>query len=427
MQIPAGLRAIELTALRNGIHVISETIPGVRSAAVGVWVDAGSRTETTQESGISHFIEHMLFKGTWTRSAEQIAREADSIGGHLDAFTGKEMVGYNTKVLGEHLERGFDILADLVLHPRFDEAEIEKEKGVVLEELKMDHDNPETQVHDVFMASFFPRHPLGRPILGTRRTIKSFRADLLRDRHTRYYQPSNLTVTAAGDVRHDELVRMVEASFGRLEPGPKCDPGVAPVPRAAVQLRNKRSLHQVQVCIGMPACCAADGRRYACYLLNLILGGGMSSRLFQDIRERQGLAYSIYSELSLYLDAGCLAVYAGASADSLRSLLASVASSLRDLKDNRVPPDELRRAKDHLKGSTVLSLESTSSRMGNLARQFLTFGRFYSIDELMEGIEGVTADQIRDAAMDFCDPAKIGVTALGRLNGFPEEAARIEC
>lgn len=427
MQIPAGLRAIELTALRNGIHVISETMPGVRSAAVGVWVEAGSRTETPQENGMSHFIEHMLFKGTWTRSAEQIAREADSIGGHLDAFTGKELVGYNTKVLGEHLTRGLDILADLVLHPRFDEAEIEKEKGVVLEELKMDHDTPETQVHDIFMAGFFPRHSLGRPILGTRRTINSFRADLLRDRHTRYYQPPNLTVTAAGDVRHDELVRMVEGRFGHLEAGSKADLGQVPSPRASVQLRNKRSLHQVQVCIGMPAYGAADPRRFASYLLNLILGGGMSSRLFQDIRERQGLAYSIYSELNMYLDIGCLAVYAGTSAESLRPLLASVASSLRDLKDNRVDGDELRRAKDHLKGSTVLSLESTNSRMGNLARQFLTFGRFYTIDELMESIEAVTADEIRDVAVDFCEPGKIGVTALGRLNGFPEEAARIEC
>jgi len=427
MQTPAGLRDIELTALRNGIHVVSETMPGVRSAAVGVWVVAGSRTENSKESGISHFIEHMLFKGTWTRSAEAIAREADSIGGHLDAFTGKELAGYTTKVLGEHLSRGFDILADLVLHPRFDESDIEKEKGVILEELKMDHDNPETQVHDLFMAAFYPRHALGRPILGYRGTIHSFQAQGLRDRHARYYQPANITITAAGDVRHEELVRMVEDRFGGLLPGVRTDFGSPPAPHAKVLLKNRSSLHQVQVCIGMPACGAADPRRYSAYLLNLVLGGGMSSRLFQDIRERQGLAYSIYSELNLHVDSGCLAVYAGTSAESLRPLLASVAGGLRDIKETLVPDDELRRAKDHLKGATVLSLESTNSRMGNLARQFLTFGRFHTIDEITEGIEAVTAEQVREVAVDFCEGGKIGVTALGRLEGFQEEAARLEC
>lgn len=427
MQTPAGLRDIQLTALRNGIHVVSETMAGVRSAAVGIWVEAGSRTENSKESGISHFIEHMLFKGTWTRSAEAIAREADSIGGHLDAFTGKELVGYTTKVLGEHLSRGFDILADLVLHPRFDETDIEKEKGVILEELKMDHDNPETQVHDIFMETFYPRHPLGRPILGYRGTINSFHAESLRERHVHYYQPANITITAAGDLSHEHLVRMVEDRFGHMPTGRKNGLGPPPSPHAKVLLRNRRSLHQVQVCIGMPACGAADQRRYVAYLLNLILGGGMSSRLFQDIRERQGLAYSIYSELNLYMDSGCLAVYAGTSAESLRPLLASVAAGLRDIKETLVPDDELRRAKDHLKGSTVLSLESTNSRMGSLARQFLTFGQFYSIDEIMDSIEAVTAEQIRELATVFCEESRIGVTALGRLDGFPEEAARLEC
>lgn len=401
-------------------------MPHAQSVSVGVWIASGSRCETGAESGISHFLEHMLFKGTTSRSAEEIAREVDSLGGHLDAFTAKELVSYNTKVLDEHLRPAFDVLADVVLHPLLREEDIEKEKDVILEELKMEEDNPEYVVHETFISRFWKDHALGRPIIGTRKTIGAFDAGMLRRYHQRVYQPSQLLITAAGRVDHDLLARLAESRFGHLrsfEIGFEDSP---PQAHAAITYKRKK-LQQVHLCLGVPAYPVAHPRRYGAYLLSTILGGGMSSRLFQNIRERQGLAYAVFSELNLFRDAGCLAIYAGTSPDKVRRVVASVLEEFRDLKERLVPQEELRRAKDHLKGSLILSLESTSSRMANLARQELYFERFLSVEELREAIEAVTAEELQTIAQESFQPERIGLTVLGVPEGAPIERGELGC
>jgi predicted Zn-dependent peptidase len=420
-------RAICMSVLSNGIRVITEAMPAVRSAAVGLWIGGGSRVERPAENGISHFIEHMLFKGTRARSAEEIARQFDSIGGHCDAYTGRELVSYSAKVLDEHLPIAFEVLSDMLTDPLFAPEDVEKEKGVVLEELKMDHDSPEALVHDLFVARFWSRHPLGRPILGTTRSIRAFAPEQLRGFHARRYHASNLLVTAAGSVRHEEVTALTERWLGGLPARGEETRLTAPVPHASIELKSKRSLEQIQVCVGVPCYPAAHPKRFAAYVLNLVLGGGMSSRLFQEIRERQGLAYSIYSELNLYQDAGCLAVYAGTSAQTLGRLINSVLAEFRRVKQEPLEPGELQRAKDNMKGSLVLSLESTSSRMSNLARQWIQFNRFFTLDEIIASIDAVTAGEVLEAAREFLQPGKVAVTLLGRLNGFGLERADLVC
>jgi len=393
-------------------------MPHVRSVSVGVWVGTGSRRESPEQNGITHFIEHMLFKGTSNRSAEEIARSVDSIGGNLDAFTAKELVCYNTKVLDEHLSLAFDVLADLVLHPMFREEDIAKEKGVILEELKMEEDNPDYLVHEIFTANFWKDHPLGKPILGTKDTIKRFDHESVKHYYRSEYLPSNTLITAAGRLTHDGLVDLARDHFESLPPGTRPVADTPPSTHARIALRNKKSLEQVQLCLGVPSYPLPHEERFTCYILNTLLGGGMSSRLFQNIRERQGLAYAVYSDLNPYRDTGCLSIYAGTSAEAARKVVESIVKEFRNLKQELVPEDELRRAKDHLKGSLMLGLESTSSRMSNLARQEMYFGRFFSLDELVESIEAVTADHIQQISQKFFDQKQIALTVLGNLDGF---------
>jgi predicted Zn-dependent peptidase len=412
------VREIEATTLANGVRAITETMPHVRSVSVGVWVGAGSRRETPEENGISHFIEHMLFKGTTHRTAEQIARSVDSIGGNLDAFTAKELVSFNTKVLDEHLSQAFDVLADLVLHPLFREEDIEKEKGVILEEIKMENDSPDYLVHEIFSANFWKDHALGKPILGTRETVKRFNRDAIRAYYDSVYAPSNLVVTAAGNLTHERLLGLVRERFETLAPVAAGPPDSVPNTHARIALRHKKALEQVHVCLGVPSYPMGHEQRFACYVLNTLLGGGMSSRLFQNIRERQGLAYAVFSELSPYRDTGCMSVYAGTSIESARKVVHAVTGEFRQLKQEPVGEEELRRAKDHLKGSLMLSLESTGSRMSNLARQEMYFGRFFTLDELVESIEAVTAEDIQRIARTFFDARQIGLTVLGNLENL---------
>jgi len=412
------LRDIEMTTLPNGVRAITETMPHVRSVSVGVWVNSGSRQETADQNGISHFIEHMLFKGTTTRSAEDIARSVDSIGGNLDAFTAKEMVCFNTKVLDSHLSMAFDVLADLVLHPRFADTDIEKEKGVILEEIKMEADSPDYLVHEIFSSNFWKDHALGKPILGTRETVRRFDSERVRQYYASVYAPSNLVITAAGNLTHERLVTLVREHFSDLQPAGPLSDGAAPSTHARIALRNKKSLEQVHLCLGVPSYPLPHADRFACYILNTLLGGGMSSRLFQNIRERQGLAYAVFSELSPYRDTGCLSIYAGTSLESARRVVESILKEFTVLKQELIGEEELRRAKDHLKGSLMLSLESTSSRMSNLARQELYFGRFFSLDELVESIESVESSDLQRIAQAFFDNRQIAVTGLGNLDGF---------
>ncbi len=414
----AGERDILTTALPNGIKVITEAMSHVRSVSVGIWVSSGSRRETAEENGLSHFIEHMLFKGTTNRTAEEIARSVDSIGGNLDAFTAKEMVCFNTKVLDEHLPLAMDVLSDLVLNPAFRDEDIEKEKGVILEEIKMDADSPDYLVHEIFSSNFWKDHPLGKPILGTRETVKRFNRGMVQDYYRGVYTPANLLITAAGNLDHDRLVDLTRERFGAL-PAAAPEPAQAvPATHARISLKSKKDLEQVHLCLGVPSYPIPHEDRFTCYVLNTILGGGMSSRLFQNIRERQGLAYAVFSELNPYSDTGCLSVYAGTSLEAARKVVASVLKEFTDLKEHTPPSEELRRAKDHLKGSLMLSLESTSSRMSNLARQEMHFHRFFSLDELADSIEQVSAEDVQRVARTFFDQKNVALTVLGNLDGF---------
>ncbi len=382
-------RDISMTVLPNGVRVITEPMPAVRSVAAGFWIGTGSRCETPKTNGISHFIEHMLFKGTPTRPAERIAQEMDSIGGNLNAFTGRDLAGYTMKVLDEHLDFAFGILADMLKNPKFDEADIEKEKGVILEELKMENDDPESVVHDLFVNNFWKGFPLGMPIIGNARTIRSFNEKALRAHHRRHYSAANLIVTAAGNLRHDDVIELVKRHLEGLPLGDPEPRQPVPIGQPPFVLKSRRALQQLQLCLGTPMIEAAHPLRLACYTLNVILGGSMSSRLFQNIRERQGLAYSIFSELNLYHDTGNLGVYAGTAPENGRRVLDSTLAELRRLREEPVPEDELRHAREHMKGSLLLSLESTTSRMSNLARQWMTHGRFFTLDELARAIDAV--------------------------------------
>ncbi|MDP9171722.1 MAG: insulinase family protein [Acidobacteriota bacterium] len=420
-------RDIQTTQLSNGIKVITETMTHVRSVSVGVWVGTGSRREIPEENGVSHFIEHMLFKGTTTRSAEDIARSVDSIGGNLDAFTAKELVGFNTKVLDEHLPIAIDVLSDLVLNPAFREEDIEKEKGVILEEIKMDADNPDYLVHETFTSNFWKDHALGRPILGTRETVKNLSHSVISDYYRAVYTPENLLITAAGNLTHDRLVQLARERFETVKPGGPVPKQAPPATHARIALKSRKELEQVHVCLGVPSYPIPHQDRFTCYVLNTVLGGGMSSRLFQNIRERQGLAYAVFSELNPYTDTGCLAVYAGTSLESARLVVESVLKEFTLMKQEIVPPEELRRAKDHLKGSLMLSLESTSSRMSNLARQEMHFSRFFTLDELIESIEQVTAEGVQRIAQTFFDQKLIALTVLGNLDGFKLGREELVC
>ncbi len=409
------VREIERATLPNGLRIVTEVMPYVRSVSLGVWIGSGSRIEHGPENGISHFIEHMVFKGTKHRSAEDIARSVDSVGGGLDAFTSKELVSFNTKVLDEHLPFALDILADLVLNPVFRESDIEREKGVILEEIKMEADQPEFVLHETFISNFWKGHGLGKPILGTRETVKKFGQEMLFEYYNRIYSPQNILITAAGNLDHDEIVKLIHQSFAGLREGGRLPADCAPRSHAPIILKKKESLEQVHIALGVPAYPLAHELRFPLYVLNTVLGGGMSSRLFQNIREKQGLAYAVYSELNLFSDTGCFTVYAGTAVETSKQVVNSVMQEFRHLKDELIGEEELRRAKDHLKGSLMLSLESTSSRMSNLARQELYFDRFMSLDEMLDSIEAVKRDEVQRIAQEFFRTENIALAMLGRL------------
>jgi len=420
-------RDIQKRFLPNGLVVITETMSHVRSVSVGVWVRNGSRREVPEENGLAHFMEHMVFKGTERRSAEAIAREMDSVGGMLDAFTSKEQICFNAKVLDEHLPIAFDVIADLVLRPKFDSEDVKKERQVVLEEIKMDLDNPEYMLHEIFTRGFWPGHPLGRPILGTPDTVKKFSREALRARFRNWFAPDHLVITAAGHVTHEEVLDLVQREFGALEPAGPAISDCAPATEAPIRLETKRDLEQVHLCIGVPSVPLAHEDRFAFAVLNNLLGGGMSSRLFQNIREKRGLAYAVFSELTPYSDAGMLTVYAGTAAKAIGDVIDLTIQEFRSLKESLVPEEELRRSKNHLKGSLMLSLESTSSRMSNLARQELYFGRFFSLDEILVAIEAVSREELQSLARRYFQTGQIAVTVLGPLNGFTLDRSRLAC
>ena len=420
-------RNIQREVLPNGLTLITEEMQHIRSVSIGIWIKTGSRDEDAAWNGISHFIEHMVFKGTENRSAEDIARQVDSIGGNMDAFTAKECVCFNVKVLDEHLPIALDVLSDLVLNPTFKVQDIERERGVILEEIKMDEDNPDYLVHEIFTQNFWKNHALGRPILGTKETVRRFDRDPVQKFYAQRFAPGNLIVSAAGNLKHAEFSQLVAKYFAGMQPQKNGSHSPAPKIVPGIVLRNKKSLEQVQICVGVPSHPIAHEKRHASYVLNTLLGGGMSSRLFQNIRERQGLAYAIYSDLSPYRDTGCLSVYAGTSRESAQKVVSSIVSEFHKVKAEPVPAEELRRAKDQLKGSLMLSLESSTARMSNLARQEMYFSHFFSMDEMIEKIETVTAEDLQQLAEQFFQTDSIAVTALGNLNGLKISRKQLAC
>jgi predicted Zn-dependent peptidase len=319
------------------------------------------------------------------------------------------------------------VLSDLVLNPVFAAHDIARERGVILEEIKMDEDSPDYLVHEIFTQNFWKDHPLGKPILGTKDTVKRFERDPVLGFYGQRFSPGNFIVCAAGNVKHEQFVELAVKHFQQMQPMKNGFHGPAPTIVPRIIMRNKKALEQVQICVGVPSHPIAHQRRHASYILNTLLGGGMSSRLFQNIRERQGLAYSIYSDLNPYRDTGCLAVYAGTSRESAAKVVQCIVSEFRKLKSEDVPEEELRRSKDQLKGSLMLSLESSTARMSNLARQEMYFDHFYTMDELIEKIEGVTAQELKELANEFFRTESIAVTVLGNLNGLKLTRDQLAC
>jgi predicted Zn-dependent peptidase len=422
-------RDIRTTTLPNGLLVLTERMSHLRSVAMGCWIDCGSRDETLAVNGISHFIEHMVFKGTTTRSASQFAREVDAIGGNLDAFTGKETICFNLKVLDENVPAALDLLADLVLHPTFAPDDIAKEQGVILEEIKMDEDNPDYLVHELFTQNFWRDDALGRPILGTAKSVSSFTQEIVLAEYARRFTPANMVFTAAGNLDHDDFVAQVAAAFSSLSASSseRIAKHNAPQAHPHITLKNKKSLEQVQFCLAVPALPVADADRYAAYLLNSILGGGMSSRLFQSIREDRGLAYSIYSEINPFRDTGSLAVYAGCAIDKAREVLQLTLAEFTRIKQEPVTAEELDRARNQIKGNMVLGLESSNSRMSSLARQQMYFGRFFSLDEITAEIDRVTTADLQRLANQLLQPEQMALTFLGNLGGLKLTRADLAC
>lgn len=416
MASPVRPETYRKTVLPGGIRVVTESLAHVRSVAVGIWVETGSRVEPVERGGISHLIEHLVFKGTENRSAEDIARAIDSVGGQLDAFTAKEHTCFYVCVLGEHLELATDLLADVLLRSRFAADDIEREKAVVFQEMKMVEDTPDDLVHDLFAARVWSGHPLGRPILGRREVVEGFDRATIVGHFQEEYTPGRVVVAVAGHAEHDRVVdcfaRRFEAFSGETPPPhPMEAPGLQP----GIEMHS-RPLEQVQVVMGFPGVSETDPQRYALYLLNDIVGGSMSSRLFQEVRERQGLVYSVHSGTQQYRDTGVLYFYAGTDPANFGKVLKAFVREVRALKKDGVTAEELRRAKDHLKGNLMLSLESSSSRMNRLARQELRFGAFHSIDDMLGEIDGVRPEEVEALIHRVLDEEQMALVTLGPVD-----------
>jgi len=421
------IRNLRRTVLPNGLIVLTEKMEHLRSVAMGIWVKSGSRYEAAEINGISHFVEHMLFKGTKSRSAQHIAREMDAIGGNLDAFTGKETICFSVKALSNHVPIALDVLSDLVLNPTFANTDIERERSVILEEIKIDEDNPDVLVHEIFTQNFWKDQPLGKPILGTTKTVSGLQQSTIFDYHSDRFRAGNMVFSAAGNLEHDQFVDAVAEKFSTLAPGTTEMAFQSAQVSAPIILRNKRSLEQVQICLGVPSPKVTDENRYATLILNTVLGGGMSSRLFQTIREERGMAYSIYSDLSPYSDTGSLCVYAGTSADKTLEMLNLVMAEFSALKETPLAHEELHRAKEQVKGNILLGLESSGSRMSNLARQEMYFHHFFSVEDVLERLDAVTADEVQAMAQKLFVSERIAVTLLGRLDGLKLNRSRLVC
>jgi predicted Zn-dependent peptidase len=409
---------IRVSRLDSGIRVVTESLPELRSAAVGFWVGTGSRDEPDALAGASHFLEHLLFKGTARRTAQEIAEEVESVGGDMNAFTAQELTAYYVRMPDQRLPLALDILSDIVWSPALRPEDVESERQVILEEIRMRDDTPDDLVHDVFASAVFPAHPIGREIVGSPETITAMDRDSVAGFHAAHYHPSNVVVAAAGNLEHDDVVAMVEAGvvnapLGERPTRPVYEGAPDPLPVVAVE----DDLEQVHLVLGMRALPRQDPDRYAFGVLNQVLGGGMSSRLFQEVRERRGLAYSVYSYRAAYEETGALGIYAGTAPERVDELLGVLDDQLeRILADGGVSDRELDAAKGHLTGSLALSLESSSSRMHRIGRSELLLGEIPTLDELVAECDAVTAADVSRVVDRVFRDADRTLVAVGPLS-----------
>jgi predicted Zn-dependent peptidase len=410
------------SVLDNGIRIVTEQFSHVPSVAIGIWVENGSRYEEAPDGGISHYIEHLFFKGTDRRSAAEISQEIEGVGGNINAFTGAEHTCYYVKVLREHVPLAFDLLADIFLHSVFDPAEIERERTVILQEIAHGVDTPDEYIHDLFKEHFWRGHPLSRQICGTEETVSALqRDDFLRFIGARY-GPDRVVIAAAGDLEHEDFVSRTREEFGGLTGRVGPLPGAGPVSQGGLTVVEK-ALEQVQVCVGLSTVSQDDPRRYVAFVLDTALGGGMSSRLFQEIRERRGLAYAVQSFLSCYRDAGYLGVYAGTTAEAVSEVIEVTVKELGRIAATGLEPAELERAKNQLKGNMLLGLETSTSRMHRVATCELHFGRDIPLEEVAREIEAVTNTQVAELAADMVAGGPLAGAVLGDLKGRTVDAA----
>lgn len=409
---------VQETTFDNGVRVISQQVPGMHTVSVGIWVANGARFEQPDEQGTAHFIEHLLFKGTERRTARQITREMDSLGGMLNAFTSYEYVCYYAKSLATAVPKVVDILSDMFLHSIFPLEEIERERKVVLQEIKMRDDAPEESIHDRLHQSFWKGHPLGHPILGSDTTISTMTRDDILGFKNRWYRPSEILIAAAGGIEHQALVELLHGAFSQIAPGEprRLSDKVQRQSTGRVMEVCERDLEQTLICLGTAGLPVTAPERYSLMILNTILGGGMSSRLFEEIREKRGLAYSVYSYASSFTDAGSLAIFAGTergrSCEALKIMLAEMAR----LRDEPVSQDELTAAREQIKGKILMSLESSDSYMSRLARSYLNFGRYQPLDEVMAGFDAVTADDLTQLATTLFRDELLNIQIMGKVD-----------
>ena len=396
---------------RGGLRVVSEPVPGVRSVAIGVWIGVGSRFERAEEAGISHFLEHMLFKGTPTLSPEEIAQVFDGLGGEVNAATGKDYTVLYCRVLDELVDRAMPVLTDMLQRPTL--ADLDQEREVVLEEIAMYEDEPQDQIHDLASVAVFPDQALGRPVIGTAQVIGSVPADGVRAYHEGHYTAPNIVVAAAGNITHERVAELADGLLGDLPREPGAGVYEAARPGSPTLVVKEKATEQYHLCLGGPGLSRNDPRRHAQSVLDAVLGGSMSSRLFQEIREKRGLAYSVGSYAVGYADTGQVGVYLGTREDNLATACEVVGAELRRIAEEPLPEDELRRAKDHLKGRLVLGLESSGTRMNRIGRAVLTGTELLTVDETVDRIEAVTADDVLDLARAHWQPAALAAAAIG--------------
>jgi len=404
------------TILDNGIKVITEEIPYLKSVSIGVWVTTGSRDEQPHENGISHFIEHLLFKGTERRTAFDIAREIDSVGGSLNAFTGREYTCFYSKVIDKNLPLAIDLLSDIFLNSVMDVKDVEKERMVILQEIKMVEDAPDDYIHDLFNRVCWGDHPLGFPIFGTSELVQSFHRDQICQYFKENYHPSRIIICAAGNLHHQEMVDCVGTTFGQIPRSDKVRERVRPDSISTTNIW-KRDLEQVHFCLGTKGLQYNHSLRFASYVLNTILGGGMSSRLFQEIRENRGLAYSVYSYLPAYIDTGLVVVYAGTNEASFQEAIKLILKEFHRLKKEPFKNGELEIAKEQLKGNLLLSLESSDNLMTRLAKNEIYFESYFPVERVLKGIDEVEEEPVRGLANDIFDERFFCLTVLGPVDG----------